>query len=173
MPSSRYDCIPFVLDLVTKWQPRSILDAGIGYGKYGVLFREYLDIWKVTEPYSKRILRLIGVEAFEEYRNPIWDVYDKVLIGDMNEEKVKVELAEEKFGLLFLGDVIEHFDKEEGKKLLGELNYDKIIIVTPLHVSEQEAVYDNKFEIHKSSWKWQDLPGLQLQIIGNTQVFYG
>lgn len=170
MPSSRFDAIPFVLDLVTKWQPRSILDVGVGYGKYGVLFREYLDIWKVTEPYSKRILRLVGVEAFEEYRNPIWDVYDKVLIGDGRD--LKVELAEEKFGLLFLGDVIEHFDKEEGKKLLGELNYDKVIIVTPLQVYEQEAVYQNPYEIHKSEWKHQDLPGLDLKIINNTQVFY-
>ena len=173
MPSSRYDVIPFVLDLVTKWQPRSILDLGVGYGKYGVLFREYLDIWKVDKPYSKKVLRLIGVEAFEEYRNPIWDVYDKVIIGDVNSEKVKAELAEEKFGLLFLGDVLEHFEKEEGKRLIGSLNYDKIIIVTPLHVLDQKAVYGNEFETHKSSWKWQDFPNLQLQVINNQQVLYG
>ena len=173
MPSSRYEAIPFVLDLVTKWQPKSILDVGIGYGKYGVLFREYLDIWKVDEPYSQRALKLIGVEAFAKYRNPIWEVYDKVIVDDISKKDIKAELAEEKFGLLFLGDVLEHFGKEEGKELLGDLNYDKIVIVTPLHVREQEPVYENKFEIHKSSWKWQDVPGLELQIINTTQIFYG
>ena len=170
MPSSRYDVIPFVLDLVTEYKPKSILDVGIGYGKYGVLFREYLDIWNVKSPYGKRGLRLVGVEAFREYRNPVWDVYDKVLIGDISK---MTELEEEKFGLLFLGDVLEHFEKEEGKKLLGRLNYDKLIIITPLQVFEQDAVYNNEFETHKSSWKWQDLPELQLHIIENQQVFYG
>lgn len=173
MPSSRYDAISFVLDLVTKWQPRSILDIGVGYGKYGVLFREYLDIWKVDKPYSKKVLRLIGVEAFEEYRNPIWDIYDKVLIGDVSEEKIRAELAEEKFGLLFLGDVIEHFEKEKAKDLLSKLKYDKIIIITPHQVFQQEAVYNNSYEIHKSEWKHQDFPRLELKIINNTQIFYG
>lgn len=173
MPSSRYDVIPFVLNLVTGWRPRSILDVGVGYGKYGVLFREYLDVWKVDKPYSKKITRIVGVEAFEEYRNPIWEVYDKVIVDDVVSDRVKAELGEEKFGLLFLGDVIEHFEKEQARQLLGSLNYDKLIIITPLHVSEQGAVYENDFEIHKSSWRWQDFPGLQLKLIGNQQVLYG
>lgn len=173
MPSSRFDSIPFVLDLVTQWRPRSILDIGVGFGKWGTLFREYLDIWRTDLPYTQKVTRIVGVEAFKEYENPVWKAYDKVIVGDVSDDRVKAELEEEKFGLLFLGDVIEHFDKEKGKELLKTLNYDKIIIVTPLHVSQQGAVYDNRFEIHKSSWKWQDLPGLQLHLIKNQQIFYG
>ena len=38
MPSSRYDLIPLVLNIVTSQNPSSILDIGIGYGKYGAFF---------------------------------------------------------------------------------------------------------------------------------------
>lgn len=179
MPSSRYDAIPFVLDLVVQYQPKSILDIGIGTGKYGMLFREYLDIWNVDKPYKKRSLYLIGIEAFAEYDNPVWQVYDKVVIEDVRNlasnnasllfmDKIKVN-----FDLLFMGDVIEHFEKEEAKHIIGKLNHKHIIIVTPLTVLEQGMVYNNEFEIHRSEWKHQDFPNLEHRIIGNTQVFYG
>jgi len=72
-----------------------------------------------------------------------------------------------------MGDIIEHFTKEEGLRILKELVYKSIIIVTPLQVFEQAAVYNNEFETHKSSWSNKDLPDLNLEIIGNQQVFYG
>lgn len=172
MPSSRYDVIPFVLDQVVAMQPRSILDIGIGYGKYGVLFREYLDIWKVDKPYDQRVTKIVGIEAFEEYRNIVWDVYDEVLVGNVKE--LLDDLSKRPmFDLLFMGDVIEHFEKEEAKEIIRKIPHKHRLIITPLVVSEQTAVYKNDFEIHKSSWKWQDFPGLNIKIIKNQQVFYG
>ena len=44
MPSSRPNTIPTVIHLVKQFQPKSILDVGIGFGKWGHLFREYTDI---------------------------------------------------------------------------------------------------------------------------------
>ena len=170
MPSSRYQVIPLVLDLVTAIQPKSILDVGIGYGKYGVLFREYLDVWKTDKPFQERVVKIDGVEAFKEYENPIWKVYDNILIGDIT--NYILELSQRKYDLLFMGDVIEHFEKEEAKRLLGQLNYEHIIIVTPFQVLSQKAVYDNSFEVHKSEWRHQDFPDLELKVIGNQQVFY-
>lgn len=179
MPSSRYEVIPAVLDIVTQLHPKSILDIGIGTGKYGMLFREYLDVWDISKPYKKKGLYLIGIEAFAEYDNPIWQVYDKVVIEDVRNlatdsaslmfmEKIKVS-----FDLLFMGDVIEHFEKEEAKHIIGKLNHKHIVIVTPLNVLKQEAVYNNEFEIHRSEWKHQDFPNLEHKIIGNQQIFYG
>ena len=170
MPSSRYQVIPLVLDLVVSIQPKSILDIGVGYGKYGVLFREYLDVWKTDKPFQNRVTRIDGVEAFAEYENSVWKAYDIVHVGDVT--TLLPELTKVKYDLLFMGDVIEHFEKEEAKKLLGALNYNHIIIVTPFQVLKQEAVYDNTYEIHKSEWKHQDFPDLELKVIGNQQVFY-
>lgn len=170
MPSSRYQIIPLVLDVVTALQPKSILDIGVGFGKWGVLFREYLDVWKTDKPFQERVARIDGVEAFAEYENAVWKAYDTVYVD--NVINIIPELQKHKYDLVFMGDVIEHFEKEEAKKLLGALNYNHIIIVTPFQVLKQEAVYDNQYEIHKSEWKHQDLPNLELKIIGNQQVFY-
>lgn len=170
MPSSRYQVIPSVLDLVVGMNPKSILDVGIGYGKYGVLFREYLDVWKTNKPFQQRVTQIDGVEAFLEYRTPVWDVYDNVYTDNII--TLAPELARIKYDLLFMGDVIEHFEKEEAKKLLGTLNYNHIIIITPFQVLKQDAVYNNQYEIHKSEWKHQDFPNLELKIIGNQQIYY-
>jgi hypothetical protein len=37
--------IPFVVSELQRLQPQSILDVGMGFGKWGVLAREYLDVW--------------------------------------------------------------------------------------------------------------------------------
>jgi len=171
MPSSRFDLIPLVLDLVTAWKPKSILDCGIGYGKYGALFREYLDIWDVSKPYDERKVRIYGVEVFERYDNPIWQVYDKIFTQDiLTILPLLSDLG--KFDLLFLGDVIEHFTKEEGKRILTEIEYDKLIVITPEVVSQQGAVYDNPYEIHKSSWTIDDFPGFNHFALKNQQIFW-
>ena len=171
MPSSRYNAIPFVLDLVTSWQPKSICDCGIGFGKWGVLFREYLDVWKVNKPFQERITRIDGVEAFAGYENAVWKVYDNIYTDNII--NLIPELSKQKYDLIFMGDVIEHFEREEAKKILSELNYTHLIIITPLHVLKQDAVYNNQYEIHKSEWRHQDFSNLELKIIDNQQVFHG
>jgi len=171
MPSSRFDLIPLVLNIVTGQHPESILDIGIGYGKYGALFREYLDIWDVSKPYEERKVKLYGVEAFKRYDNPIWQVYDKIYTQDV---LTLLPLLSElgKFDLLFMGDVIEHLTKEEGKKILAEIEYDKLIVITPRIVSDQDNVYDNPYEVHKSSWTIDDFPGFDHFEINNQQIMW-
>ncbi len=44
MPTSWYQVIPHILDLLQNEQPRSILDIGVGFGKYGLLIRDTLEI---------------------------------------------------------------------------------------------------------------------------------
>ena len=44
MPTCHHTYISDTLDVVRKLKPRSILDVGIGFGKWGLLFREYLDV---------------------------------------------------------------------------------------------------------------------------------
>lgn len=44
MPTSYPEAISSILELVRREEPRSILDLGVGFGKYGMLCREMLDI---------------------------------------------------------------------------------------------------------------------------------
>lgn len=171
MPSSRPDAIPFVVDLIMQYQPKTILDVGVGMGRWGVLFREYLDVWKVDKPYNQRVTEITGIEVFAEYDNPVWQVYDKVIVD--NVMNVIPQLSKNRYDLLFMADVIEHFPKFDAQRLLRELFFKHLIIITPLNVSAQQSVYNNEFETHVSEWKHQDFPKLECKLIGNQQVFFG
>src|SRR5271163_3876407 len=44
MPTSQKDQIPHIISVVQQVRPASVLDLGLGFGKYGFLLREYLDV---------------------------------------------------------------------------------------------------------------------------------
>lgn len=169
MPSGNYMPIPFVLMMVREMKPKTILDVGIGTGKYGMLFREYLDIWETDKPYNERNVQIDGVEVFPDYRTPVWDMYDNVYIGNVTEVK---EIENTNYDLLFISDVIEHLTEEEAQGLFNRLNYKHVIVVTPLEVSGQKTVYGNKHEEHITQWDKNNMGELNYCRIDNMQVFW-
>ena len=66
MPSSRPNTIPTVIHIVKQLRPSSILDVGVGFGKWGHLFREYTDIVAARRPEWLVLRRgvLLGGRAF-------------------------------------------------------------------------------------------------------------
>lgn len=152
MPTSWYQAISSILEQVEKEKPKSILDVGIGFGKYGLMVREVLDL--PYERYNKEqwMVSIEGIEAFESYKNPIHDyIYNKVYYGEATEVIKKLQ----KYDCILLIDVLEHFDKEEGKELIEELlkhTNKSLIISTPRYPAKQEEYLGNKYEEHKSKW---------------------
>src|SRR3972149_3569081 len=111
MPTSQYNQISKIMDLIIELNPKSILDIGVGFGKYGVLCREYLKfwVWDGTHDFHDFKTRIDGVEAFEEYLTPIHAfVYDNIYKGDA---KDLVDQLDTSYDLVLLIDVLEHFNK--------------------------------------------------------------
>ncbi len=82
MPSSQHYHISKIMDLIIALKPKSVLDIGAGYGKYGVLCREYLELWDGRQNYHERLRRIDSVEIFEKYVTPLHKyVYDHIYIG--------------------------------------------------------------------------------------------
>ena len=52
MPFSHFTQLNTILELITLTDPMSMLDIGVGFGKYGVLAREYLELRDGREAYS-------------------------------------------------------------------------------------------------------------------------
>lgn len=161
MPSSRPETIPPVVSLVRQMNPASILDVGTGFGKWGVLFREYTDIAgseKDPARYRKENwrVRIEGIEGFRPYLTPLHDyAYDRVHVGDA----LAVLPRLGRYDLIFLGDVIEHFDKPAGRKLVEEalghaLGF--VVLTTPRRETSQGARAGNEMEIHRSLWSARD-----------------
>ncbi|MEE9297264.1 MAG: class I SAM-dependent methyltransferase [Phycisphaerae bacterium] len=152
--------IPVIVHATRQVKPRSILDVGVGFGKYGLLFREYLDVWDARElAQTKRdawTMRIDGIEIYPEYLTPIHDfIYDKMHIGHALE--IIDELGQ--YDLIFMGDVLEHFEKRAGELMINKMyeHADKCVLLTfPTNAPPREGFWGNKEEAHLSVWTRDD-----------------
>lgn len=159
MPSSFHFHISKMVDWIVKIQPQSILDVGVGFGKWGFLSREYTDI--AAERYDPSLwqVRIDGVEAHPEYITPAHSyVYSSILHGDVRD--LLPTLPE--YDLIILGDVIEHFSKDDGQKLLAQLRAkSRYVLLSSPTVFFDQDVPENSFQKHRSFWTVDDFRGLQ------------
>lgn len=163
MPSSRHYHITFVISLVRSIYPvpKSILDIGIGYAKWGHLFREYFDIIKAEDDFSfyqkeNWQTTIDGIEGYEPYITPMHKyLYNNIYLGNMLEIINQVG----NYDLIFIGDVIEHVAKDDGirflKNCLNKAN-SALIVTTPAIEVEQGALCDNDYENHKAHYTRKD-----------------
>lgn len=143
MPTSALAVVPAVIDHMAQLQPSSILDVGPGYGKYGVLFREYLE----SHP------RMWAVEAWEPYVTNfgLRGIYDRVIVADVMTVDVATVNACE---AVYLGDVIEHLTKEDGVALLQRI-VRPVVVNTPAHFFRNPDGLPWT-ETHRSHWTLAD-----------------
>ena len=156
MPSSHYFQLNEIVDLISLTNPDRLLDIGTGFGKFGFLAREYLELWNETSEYQKWVRVIDGIEAFEPYLTPVHKfIYNNIYIG--NAIDILPELKEQ-YDLILMIDVFEHFTYDQGLKVLDQCKNlgRNILISVPSEMSPQEAVYGNQFEIHKYPWKRKD-----------------
>ncbi len=161
MPSSRPNTVPTVIHLVRQLQPRSILDVGVGFGKWGHLFREYTDIQEAERDparYQRHNwkVKIDGIEGYPDYLTEMHRyLYNEIYTGDALEVMKRVS----SYDLVFLGDIIEHFEKPAGLELLGQaIGHARkaVIVSTPKYETGQEDLCGNALERHRSLWRAKD-----------------
>lgn len=143
MPSSFVDSVPPIMKLIIDHNPSSVLDVGPGWGKYGLMCREYLSELKTLDAVEVPPGRM----AMQDH------IYDQVIIAD-----VLTRPSDWKYDLIMIIDVIEHMDKVEGQALVGEMLSAgaSVLISTPKVFIEQHDEH-NPYETHVSLWDWTDL----------------
>jgi hypothetical protein len=103
------------MDIIIALKPFSVLDIGSGFGKYGVLCREYLELWDGRQEYNF-LRRIDGVEAFKNYITPLHKfIYNNIYTENIIDLVKKLDYT---YDLVLLTDVLEHFTKDEGEWLL-------------------------------------------------------
>jgi SAM-dependent methyltransferase len=157
MPTSDPHNINPILSVMINLNPGSVLDIGCGFGKYGVLLREYLDIWHERLERDQWRVRIEAIEAFEGYRNPIHDfVYNQVHYGRAQERLPELG----RFDAILIADVIEHLEKAEAVALVSECfrHAPVVVVSTPREFFAQGAVLANPYEVHRSHFAQADFP---------------
>ncbi|WP_147819130.1 class I SAM-dependent methyltransferase [Salidesulfovibrio onnuriiensis] len=160
MPTSHPAQLNEIVTMIMMTRPASMLDVGVGFGKYGFLAREYLEIWGEEERYAQREVRIDGIEVFERYLTPVHEyVYDNIYVGDAADLLPRMDNGA--YDLLVMCDVLEHFGREQGERVLEEcLRVSRNVLVSvPRDVTEQGAAFGNEHERHRSSWTETDFQG--------------
>ena len=144
---------------INKQSPiKSVLDIGIGFGKYGFLLRELLDIRVNRYNKDSWQTQIDGVEIWDAYVNKLHRyIYDKIYIGSIIEFSIP-----QTYDLVIMSEVIEHLTKDEGTKLLNKLSFNTaLIITTPQHfVSNANKEWENPYERHLCLWTVDELKSL-------------
>lgn len=162
MPTSHFNKIPAVMG-VTQYFPdesiKSVLDIGVGFGKYGLLMREHLDIRKGRYTKVEWKTRIDGVEAFLPYLTRVHTyVYDRLFTGDIRELWKDLPV----YDIVVLSDVLEHMPVEDGTMLLINLlarkcNKAMVVSFPPVFGEHSNRGYENNpYEKHQCQWKLPD-----------------
>lgn len=160
--------------------PMSVLDIGIGFGKFGFLAREYTDVR--LGRYFNWETRIDGIEIFEKYVTRLQrEIYDNIYIGSA----IDILPTLGHYDIIICSDMLEHLSERDGVFLLNSIKEKTkfAMIATPVRVLLQEALYDNEHEKHISTWpkeilsNWGEVSQFDntylLEITSTLQVKYG
>lgn len=157
MPTSFYSHIPNILDYIRFTRPNTILEIGCGFGKWGHLCREYLEVYDYLR-WQKKDWQIIidGVEIYKPYINePIKYYYDHIYEGDIT---TLIDSIPD-YDLIMMMDVLEHIEKVKGTILLNKIinKCKSFILSIPLGDWTYTFSGDNKNESHISIWNKEEL----------------
>jgi len=161
MPSSTPSFISDIIEKIQKVNPKSILDIGCGFGKWGFLCREYLETWNDRCYPNMWKVKIDAVEAWVRYVDGFpWlrDIYNDIY----NQDVYDVVDDLQHYDVIIAGDVIEHLEKEKANEVLRKLyNKAKKCFILSIPVGPEwlgNCTPDNNpFEAHKSAWKEVEL----------------
>ena len=157
MGTSNWQQMPFCIDVLMHINPASVLDVGVGFGRWGAITREFCELWQERILPESWKIHIEGIEGFPDQLGP-WQksFYNQIHIGDARQLLGQLPGP---WDLIIFGDVLEHFEKQESrdilKRCLDHANY--LLINIPIGAGfEQGERYGNPYEAHLSLWEVND-----------------
>lgn len=153
MPVSTSVHISHCLHHIITLGPRSVLDIGCGFGLWGFLCREHLDVANERVYPDKWQVRIDGIELFEPYiQTHQRALYNNIRIADVREAVKDID----EYELIIAGDVIEHLHKDDALTVIDAL-YAKatraLLINIPIGDGwDHPENHGNPGELHRSQW---------------------
>ena len=165
MGTSNWQNIPFCIEVLMKIAPQRALDIGVGYGRWGMILREFCDVWYGKVSKDQWSIHIEGIEGYKDnissYHNAF---YNQIHIGDAR--NIIPTLDGQSWDVIIYGDVLEHFERKTAEYLLNwSINHSNYVLVNiPLGTNwPQDKLYDNPYEIHLSTWEKEDFSRFSLR----------
>jgi SAM-dependent methyltransferase len=153
MGTSNWQSISLCCEIIRRIRPASVLDIGCGFGRWGFLSRELLDVWDGRTYRNNWKIRIDAVEIFEQYITPLhYHIYDNIYVENVLSILPNLDTYE----LIIVGDLLEHFEKEQAVRFL-EIVQKKakkaVLLIVPLgNYWPQQEMNGNIWEAHRSVW---------------------
>jgi hypothetical protein len=164
MGTSNWQNIPYCVEAIMRIEPKRVLDIGVGFGRWGMIVREFCELWYGRVHRSEWQIEIEGVEgyapAIEQHHHSF---YNKIHVGDFREIAPTLK---GRWDLVIFGDVLEHFEKAEARGLLNRaLEQSEYVLVNiPLGTDwPQEDIYENLYERHLSVWSADEFKAFALR----------
>jgi hypothetical protein len=161
MPVSIWNGMEDCLAVIVGCRPAAALDAGAGFGLWGCLLRQYLDVWSGRLEREQWATRIDAVEMDSARVQPhARHLYTDIVIGDVR-EVVPRRAVEVRYDVILFGDVIEHLPKDDGIRLLEQsarLATRLVVVRIPLGNGWRREGREEP-DHHRSRWYAEDLRG--------------
>lgn len=163
MGTSNWQNIPYCVEILMKIAPKRVLDVGVGFGRWGMIVREFCDVWFQRVFPDQWGVHLEGIEAFpksiSDYHRAF---YNRIHIGDAAD---LVGRQPGPWDVTIYGDVLEHFTKPVALRLIETSLAHSAYVLLNIPLGEehpQEDAYGNEYERHRSSWEAEEFAAFPL-----------
>lgn len=168
MPTSDAEGKDWSLKRFQHHLPNTVTDIGPGEGTYAKLFRPvHKGTWwtavEIFRPYISR---------FKLKSTKTRTMYDEIHIEDARQSEGHLFHRD----LVILGDVLEHFPREDAVTLLNRIvaaGAWHILISVPIIDSPQGEVDGNPHEAHLHQWDPADMDTVLAELGGTTEALHG
>jgi hypothetical protein len=156
MATSPFKDTTYILEFINKLDPKSVLDVGAGFGRWGFLCRCHFGggISLTVKPDQE--LRIDAVEAFEPNVNPAYQaVYNNTYRGDARTIIPGLGI----YDVIICSHMIEHLEKNEAWQLIDNMRAHArmaVILALPFNDPLRGPMDGNEYEAHKSVWTEAD-----------------
>lgn len=83
MGTSNWQNLSYCVELIRQADPSSILDIGVGFGRWGMLCREFLDVWQGRVFREQWQTRIEGSKFFRKMWTTIIHTFTTIYILGM------------------------------------------------------------------------------------------
>jgi hypothetical protein len=157
MHSDALKTAELVVELILKLKPESLLDLGVGSGRWGFLFREYTDLWNGRVAKNKWKSQIDGIEIY----TPLLQDYQRAVYGHIYEGNAFTLIDElHSYDFVWAFDLLGAFEKNKGYEMLKKAKEKTGMLLAVWQTLDEKVPVPSKtgnpYDARVSNWSLND-----------------